>query len=760
MSGRRRAGATPPAGTPVLPGASDGAGRKRRAGGLRTIRARIAVILAVPTLLLVVLAAVGVFGQLGVARDAEATAGNVELVLSAQELVHSLQRERGLSVGLVGGETGYRDQLDQVRTASDTARASLDALLVGTGSADAVRIRAALATSERLAPTRSAVDAGQTTKAEVFAFYTDAISALDGAAFAGGVGQDDPRLRAGLAALRALSAGKEATAQERGSMNGVFATGFFSKGEYTLVAEIRAARIAAFAEFVRVAEPAWAQAFSAAQRSPQATTMLALEQRALANPTAKRLNVTPENWWNAATVFIDGLHEVQRTVADAIRDRATEVKSEARTTLFLYAGGAAVMLLAASGLGLMTFRSIIRPLRMLTAEAHDAAERRLPGAVAEIQAADDPGGVVLDHTTSTLARRDDEFAEVAAALDNLQETAVRLAVEQAVMRRNTAESLANLGRRNQNLVRRQLGFISALEKEETDPNQLANLFELDHLATRMRRNAESLLVLVGEHSPRRWSGSIPVGDILRSAFAEVEDYRRVVLRRVDDGLVRGTVAAEISHLLAELVENALSFSPPDHEVEVSARATGTEYHIAIVDQGIGMTPDALAEANARLRGQQSFLMQPTRDLGHYVVGRLAARLGVRVWLHESPLNGVTARIVLPGAMLTAPEARPEPEPALVGAAPPVDRAVAGRFAPPSAAPAGRTAGGLAKRPPRSPGGHRRTPPEPSAAPPPAADRTPGEVKSMLDSFRAGYQRAEHQRDTDQRDTGHQGRTDP
>ncbi|MEO3781935.1 nitrate- and nitrite sensing domain-containing protein [Actinocorallia sp. B10E7] len=752
MSGRRRAVTASSSAIPVPPR------RTRRRWGLRTIRARIALILAVPTVLLVLVAAFGVLGQLGVSRDADATAQNVELVLAAQELVHSLQRERGLSVGLVGGESRYRGPLDQIRKESNAARTALDRLLAATDSPDSARIRSSLSRLEQLTITRSAVDAGQATKSGVFTFYTSSIAVLGEAMFAGGVGQDDPLLRTGLAALRALSAGKEATGQERAALNGVFSTGFFSKGEYALVSEIRAARLAGFEEFSRLATPAWTQAFSTAQRTPQATTMLALEQRALAAPAARRLNVVPENWWNAATGFIDGLYGVQLEVAEDVRARAAEVKTRARDTLLLYGGGAAVMLLMAFGLGLMTFRSIIRPLRMLTGEAHDAAEQRLPRAVARIQAADDPGGVVLEHSRSTLAQRDDEFAEVATALDHLQETAVRLAVEQAVMRRNTAESLANLGRRNQNLVRRQLGFISSLEKEETDPNQLANLFELDHLATRMRRNAESLLVLVGEHSPRRWSGSISVGDILRSAFAEVEDYRRVVLRRVDEGMVRGAVAAEISHLLAELVENALSFSPPDQEVEVSARSTGSEYHIAIVDQGIGMSAEALAEANARLRGQQSFLMQPTRDLGHYVVGRLAARLDVRVWLHDSPLNGVTARIVLPGSMLDLPE-RAKPEPELVGAGVAAERAPSGgatRPVPrpepssPPPASAGRTAGGLAKRPPRTPGVHRgrRTAPEPPREPaPPPADRTPDEVQTMLNNFRSGFQRAE-QRDTE------------
>ncbi|WP_460367739.1 sensor histidine kinase, partial [Actinocorallia lasiicapitis] len=628
---------------------------------LHTIRARIALILAVPTLLLIIVAFAGVVGQVGEARAAQATADNVKLVLAAQELVHSLQRERGLSVGVVGGAPDFRAPLVQQRTASDATRAALDTLLAGNPSATSERIRAAERGLDPLKDLRAAVDGGTSSKAAVYSFFSTAIGALDDAMFTGDVGQGDARLRQGIAALRALSTGKEWAGRERATLNGVFATGRFTRGEYQQFTELRAAKRMGFEEFQRLAEPGWASAFEAAGRTAHAGTMLTLEQRAVDSPNDKHLGIQPKTWWAAITAYLDDLHAVQLTVGQGIQDRAAAIAGSASRGLLLYLGLAVLLLVGATVVGFVTFRSIVRPLRRLTYEARQAAEERLPEVVARIQAADDPGeldpaALGLTRPTRAATGRRDEFTEVNAALDHLQETAVRLAVEQAMMRRNTAESLANLGRRNQNLLRRQLGFISTLEQEEADPNQLANLFELDHLATRMRRNAESLLVLVGEHSPRKWSGSIPIGDVLRSALAEVEDYRRVVLRRVDDGQVRGAVAAELSHLLAELIENALSFSPPDQEVEVSARTAAGEYHVAIVDGGIGMPPAEIELANAKLRGERSFLVQPTRDLGHFVVGRLSERLGVKVWLHESPLNGVTARVVLPASVLEGPSA--------------------------------------------------------------------------------------------------------
>ena len=171
----------------------------------------------------------------------------------------------------------------------------------------------------------------------------------------------------------------------------------------------------------------------------------------------------------------------------------------------------------------------------------------------------------------------------------MQATAYALATEQAMLRRSTTESLANLGRRNQNLLRRQLGFITSLEREESDPTGLANLFELDHLATRMRRNAESLLVLVGAASPRQWSEPLPIADVIRAAVVRgggVPAGARCAASTTR--LVAGAVVSGVAHMLAELVENGLAFSPPDVDVEIQGRRIGDSYLIAITDQGIGM----------------------------------------------------------------------------------------------------------------------------------------------------------------------------
>ena len=321
-------------------------------------------------------------------------------------------------------------------------------------------------------------------------------------------------------------------------------------------------------------------------------------------------------------------------------------------------------------------RSITRPLRSLKRQAEEMADTRLPAAVRQIL--DTPAGedVVIPEVEPITVKTKDEVSQVAAALSKVQSSAVDLAVEQAVLRRNISDSYINLGRRNQNLLSRQLDFITDLERNEADPDTLEGLFRLDHLATRMRRNAESLLVLAGIEPPRQWSAPVKVADVVRAALGEVEDYQRVVVRNLEPAAVTGAVAADVAHVLAELIENGLSFSPPEQSVEVKGRLTTAGYTLAITDNGLGMAPDDVERANRRLAGKESFTVAPSRYLGHYVAGHLASRLGIVVELQDSPAGGVTARIDVPMGLLAddeldrtlakAPSAEPVAEPVVAG----------------------------------------------------------------------------------------------
>jgi len=228
---------------------------------------------------------------------------------------------------------------------------------------------------------------------------------------------------------------------------------------------------------------------------------------------------------------------------------------------------------------------------------------------------------------------------------------IRDVTEQAALRKSIGDLLHNLARRSQGLVDRQLELIDELERSEVDPDRLDELFRMDHLATRMRRNVENLIVLSGVDQRRRWSESVPLRDVVEAAVAEVEDYSRVQVAGIHDLTLSGQAASDVAHLLAELVENATSFSSPTTRVEVSGGPTGNGYVLEIEDHGIGMSDAELAEANRRLAEPLAADIAVSRMMGFHVVGRLAARHGIRVQLRHCWFGGVAALVLLPAVLL-------------------------------------------------------------------------------------------------------------
>ncbi|MEV0174943.1 nitrate- and nitrite sensing domain-containing protein [Streptomyces sp. NPDC050803] len=627
--------------------------------GWNTIRGRMAIVLAVPTCLLLTLIGIGAADRADDYSAARATETHVGVLLRVQDLVREVQRERGLTNGLLGGATEYRDELGEQRGRTDRAREDLRGALADDGGDLPDSAASALDTARRplaaLATVRAAVDAGTAGRSDTLNTYTEAVTALIDAESAGAPG-GDRRTAQGVQALQALARATEAVALERGSLNGVFAAGRFRSGEYLDFTEVRATRVAALGQFRQLAPADQESALDEAFASAAARRVADYETQAERGADGSALSVAPARWWADMTALVDDLHGVQKQVGDEVGDRAGETGAAATRELVGFLALGALILAVAVVLAVFSARSITRPLGALADEADAVAGARLPAAVRRTQHADPDTPPPAAPAPAELPGGAREITRLAAALRNVEDTAVGLAAEQAVLRRNSTESLASLGRRNQTLLNRQLGLITTLESQELDPDALAELFELDHLATRMRRNAESLLVLAGEESPARsWKGTIAVTDVVRSAVAEVEQYQRVVAAGVEQYGVRGHCVAELSHLLAELVENALMFSPPNQPVEIHGWRDGAEYCLAVLDRGIGMTPARMAESNAVLSGRgDTLLTAPTRFLGHHVVGALAARLGAHVELRPTQGTGVTAYVALPAALLREP----------------------------------------------------------------------------------------------------------
>ncbi|MER6363845.1 nitrate- and nitrite sensing domain-containing protein [Kitasatospora sp. NPDC001527] len=356
--------------------------------------------------------------------------------------------------------------------------------------------------------------------------------------------------------------------------------------------------------------------------------------------------VSYKDWYEQSTAKIAAERRIESKLIEDLDGKAQELQSQADTeALIIGAAVALVLLVALGGAGLIA-RSMVRSLTRLQAAAEDVAERRLPELVKTLSESD-PHDV--DVTVEPVAVDSaDEIGHVAHAFDMVHSEAVRLAAEQALLRGNINAMFTNLSRRSQGLIQRQLSLISELESREADPDQLANLFKLDHLATRMRRNGENLLVLAGEDPGRRWTRPVPLVDVLRAAASEVEQYERIELAAVPSAEVAGRVVNDLVHLLAELLENATSFSSPQTRVRVTGHALPDgRVLVEIHDTGIGLSPDDLAEINERLANPPTVDVSVSRRMGLFVVGRLSLRHGIRIQLRPSDSGGTTALVMLP-----------------------------------------------------------------------------------------------------------------
>ncbi|GAB3205383.1 nitrate- and nitrite sensing domain-containing protein [Marinactinospora thermotolerans] len=347
------------------------------------------------------------------------------------------------------------------------------------------------------------------------------------------------------------------------------------------------------------------------------------------------------------------MQQVESQIAADTRQQAADLKGNALNraifdSLVILAVIAAVIVIT-----MLVARSMVRPLRRLREGAMRIAEQDLPEAIHRMRETnadvDDIRITPIDVASS------DEIGEVARSFDEVHRVALRLAADEAALRSNVNSMFVNLSRRSQTLVERQIRLIDGLEQSEQDADRLADLFQLDHLATRMRRNNENLLVLSGQDNTRKWAQPIPLVDVLRGAISEVEQYERVNVRAPSHISVLGRPVNDVIHLVAELVENATSFSSHDTQVSVTARALdGGEVMVEVTDSGIGMSPDEIEATNQRLAEPPVIDVAVSRRMGLFVVSRLANRHGIQVRLRPAHNGGITALIVLPADLLITP----------------------------------------------------------------------------------------------------------
>jgi signal transduction histidine kinase len=361
----------------------------------------------------------------------------------------------------------------------------------------------------------------------------------------------------------------------------------------------------------------------------------------------KTKGISAESWFAATTLGFDAYKNVEQHLANQAYNDSNDIADSARIDAIVNSAIVLVALIIAFIVAAMVARSMSNSMRRLRNSAFEVAEQRLPALVDQLSRTDP--GKVDTRVQAIPITSNDEIGEVARAFDQIHREAVRLAAEQALLRGNVNAIFTNLSRRNQGLIQRQLTLITDLENNEADPDQLENLFKLDHLATRMRRNGENLLVLAGEEPGRRWNQPVPLVDVLRAAASEVEAYERIELVGIPDTEIHGTAVTDLVHLLAELLENATTFSSPQTKVRVTAtRLPDGRVMVEIHDKGIGLTAEDFADINHKLAEPPTVDASISKRMGLFVVGRLSDRHGIRVQLRPSGEQaGTTSLVMLP-----------------------------------------------------------------------------------------------------------------
>ncbi|WP_312878126.1 sensor histidine kinase [Lentzea indica] len=483
----------------------------------------------------------------------------------------------------------------------------------------------------------------------------------------------EPQIVPLVAAAQALYLAQEQLGQQNSILTSTALRKSFAPGAADELRSAQSRLDAAFNEFNDVASPANRQRFQDIVSGASVDGRNRLVKLALAQDYERKpVSITDAEVLKIGEDTANLVREVAIDMEAQADATTTRLASEARAAAWRDAALVAVSLLIAFGLMAMVAQSMLRPLRVLRRSALDVARNQLPDAIRRIRSHRDPERAAEEAIVPVPLNTTEEVGQVARAFDLVQREAVRLAVEQVALRANVNDMFINLSRRSQALVERQISVIDRLEQDEQDPDHLASLFELDHLATQMRRNSENLLVLSGTTVNRRVTRPVAIAEVLGAAVSEVEKYARVQIAPTPDMMVQGRVVNDLAHLIAELLDNATAFSKPTTKVTVRTIETRKgEIAIRIHDRGVGMQEDDVTEANAKLAEPPEVDVSVAREMGLYVVGQLAKRHEIRVTLanNDDIEGGVTAQVILPMSLLHKGALPPLPLPSVTSTGP-------------------------------------------------------------------------------------------
>ncbi|MFJ3922954.1 nitrate- and nitrite sensing domain-containing protein [Streptomyces sp. NPDC090022] len=621
-----------------------------------TVRAKIVSLLMVPVVSLLALWAFATVSTAqDIARLSRVQRIDTEVRAPLTRTIAELQAERRAAVRFLadpGAERAAGLQAQARRTDSAVRELRLGDRHTVADAGDypgdvAVRLGAFVSATEALGPARTEITDRRATPDAAYETYTkivDAALAVGGALAAGQDtgAADDPRVLLEFARAGELLAREDALLAVPGQRSTE------TLRRFTGAAETRRTLVEATTRDLPGAQEA---AWRAIAKSAAYAELVAAEDRVLGLGTGKDARGAPTGWDAAYTTVGGAMRDIENAGYSGYTGTARPADPLAEG--LLGPAGAAVLLgLAAVAASLVISvrigRGLVVELVSLRNSALEIAHRKLPHAMDRLRAGQD-----IDIAAEAPPGRaaEDEIAQVGEALSTVHRAALGAAAERAELASGISGVFVNLARRSQVLVHRQLTLLDAMERRADDPGELGDLFRLDHLTTRMRRHAESLIILSGAAPGRAWRMPVPLTNVVRAAVSEIEDYPRVEVGRLAEAAVVGAAVADLTHLLAELIENATQFSPPHTKVRVSGEPVGTGYVLEVEDRGLGMGSGTLADANRRIEQSEALDLFDSDRLGLFVVSRLAARHGVKVHLRTSPYGGTTAVVLMPNSLL-------------------------------------------------------------------------------------------------------------
>ncbi|GAA3502014.1 nitrate- and nitrite sensing domain-containing protein [Streptomyces prasinosporus] len=623
----------------------------------KSVRRKIVALLLVP---LVSLTAIWGFATVLTGRSVtqlfQVSTAVEEIGYPVEETVRALQQERRQTlVHLADPRTSDTlSALRATRTATDGAIAEVRGnaddpdVRDGLGAGGEDRLTAVLDAFDGIASLRGSVEQGTVTRVEALDQYSLLVDSCY-ALLASLEGVDHVEMDQQGRALLNLSRARELLSREDALLGSALVVGELTRDEVRGVSDLVAQRRLMYDISLPALPPAERERYERFWENASTAPLRSAEESVVDAGSGAPRSVTAKGWDTAAGHVLAELGTLDDQAGDRYQDRVRPVAMGVIVRAVVAGTLGLVALLLSLFLSVRIGRGLVRDLRQLRLEAHEASGVRLPSVMRRLSAGEQ---VDVETEVPRLEYDKNELGEVGQALNTLQRAAVEAAVKQAELRAGVSEVFVNLARRSQVLLHKQLTLLDAMERRTEDTEELADLFRLDHLTTRMRRHAEGLVILSGAAPSRQWRKPVQLMDVVRAAVAEVEDYERIEVRRLPRIAVTGPAVADLTHLVAELLENATVFSPPHTAVHVLGERVANGFTLEIHDRGLGMAADALLDANLRLAETPEFELTDTDRLGLFVVSRLAQRQNIRVSLQPSPYGGTTAVVLIPDALLT------------------------------------------------------------------------------------------------------------